>query len=95
MTQQYWHIEGYDGTTKIFDRKVKTGYFSGDQMEALLKALAAKAELTFDEIVGAYAARNAHIANELLDVHRSFGPGPSYTCGSERWFSAQVVDDDA
>lgn len=95
MTQRYWHIEGYEGTTKIFDRRVKVGYFSEDRIKALLMALAAKAELTFDEILGSYAARNARIANDLLEVHRSFGPKPSYTCGSDRWFSAQVVEDDA
>src|SRR5205807_5901444 len=70
MSNFYWHIEGYDSQDKIYDRKVKLGYFSHKQIQALLKALAAKAGLNFDEIVGAYTKKGTKIANDLLSIHK-------------------------
>ena len=46
------------------ERKVPIGSITERQLEALLKALAAKAGLENDEIVGAYARRRTKIANE-------------------------------
>ena len=90
MTTRYWHILGYDGLEKIYDRKVKVGYFSETRIRELLMALAARAGLNYDEIVGAYAARNAKIANVLLDVRKE-GPYPDYTCGDNPYFVARVI----
>ncbi len=78
-------------TTLIFETKVKRTIFSEYQIEALLKALVAKAGLTYPEIVGAYANRNAKIANVHLDVHQD-STQATYMCGSNPHFVASVVD---
>lgn len=92
MTQRYWEIVGYDGTEKIFKRKIKFGCYTEKQMKQLLMALAAKTGLDVEEIVGAYAKRGTKVSNELLDVQRD----PMYatlTCGVNPHFVARVVKD--
>ena len=61
MKQRYWHIEGHDSFEKIYDKKVKLGCFSENQIKDLLKALTAKAAFSFNEIAGAYAKKNTRI----------------------------------
>ena len=90
MGQRFWHIEGFDGLTKIYDRKVKVGCFSDKQIKSLLKALTAKAGLSYDEIVGAYANKKTNIANEHLLIKKD-GPYQVYTCGSSPHFIARVI----
>lgn len=90
MEQRFWLIEGYEDLTKIYDRKVKLGCFSDKQIKTLLKALTAKAGLSYDEIVGAYAKKKTNIANELLFVKKDV-LHPVYTCGDGPYFIAQVV----
>jgi len=88
MKQNYWHIEGYDGLTKIYDRKIKSGYYGENQAQILVQVLAAKAGLSFDEIVGAYARRRSKISNDLLRVRRH-GHGPVFMCGENPHFIAR------
>lgn len=86
--QTYWHIEGYDGLTKIYDRKIKSGYYGEDQVQLLVQVLAAKAGLTFDEIVGAFAKRRSKLSNDLLCVRRG-GHGAVFMCGDNPHFIAR------
>ena len=59
----------------------------------VLRALAAK-ELSFTEIVGAYAKRGTKNANDLLEVQKGFDD-PTYTCGcGVTFFTASIVDED-
>ncbi|HCW89257.1 MAG TPA: hypothetical protein DHU56_04260 [Marinobacter sp.] len=90
MTQQYWEIIGYQGTEKIFERKVKLGCYTENQMMHLLRALAAKAGLEADEIVGAYAKRKTKGANDLLEVRRD-SKNATLMCGVNPYFVARVV----
>ena len=92
MNKTFWLIRGHDGFKTIFERKVKLGQFTVDQIQNLLQALAAKAGLDFDEIVGAYAKRKTKIANGLLFVHKD-PRHPTYMCGSVPVFTASVVDE--
>jgi hypothetical protein len=94
MSNLYWHIEGYDSSDKIYDKKVKVGCFSHKQIQAVLKTLAAQAGLNFDEIVGAYAKKGTTIANDLLCIHRE-GPHQIYFCGTNPYFIARVIHEDA
>lgn len=89
----HWLIRGYDSTTMIYERKLDAGQITEDQVKSLLKALTAKAGLTFDEIVGAYAKRRTKIANDLLLVQRD-GPHPRFTCGSNPHFIGVIADTD-
>jgi hypothetical protein len=86
----YWLIEGHDSFKIIFQMKVGIGQFTSAQLDGLLKALAAKAGLTYSEIVGAYATRRTKIANDLLAVHVDY---PMVMCGSNPCFTATVVDE--
>jgi len=92
MSKWYWHIEGYEGTRRIFECQVSYSHFSGSQIDAVLMALAAKGGLTYDEIINAYASAKAPTKNGLLHVHRSFGPRPTYTCGDDPSFSATPIE---
>ena len=89
IKQKYWHIKGYDSQTKIYDQKVKIGCFSESQIKNLLKALAAKSGLDFDEIVGAYAKKGTKISNDLLLIQKD-GHYPIYSCGGNPVFIARV-----
>ena len=88
VIQSYWHIEGYDGLSKIYDRKISSGYYGEDQVQLLVQVLAAKAGLSFDEIVGAFARRRSRISNDLLCVRRD-GHGPVFMCGDNPHFIAR------
>jgi len=91
MGKRYWLIRGHDGSKTIFEKQVGLGQFSEEQIKHLLRALTAKAGLTFGEIVGAYARRRTTISNQLLAVHKDFNY-PTYMCGSDPLFTASVVD---
>ena len=93
MSELYWHIEGYDSFNKIYDRKVRLGYFSEKQVQVLLRVITAKAGLNLDEIVGAYAKKGTKIANSLLIVKKD-GPCPIYSCGDNPHFIVRVVKKD-
>jgi len=81
----YWLIQGFDSTAKIYERRVDAGQLTTSQARALVRTLTAKACLTFDEIVGAYAKRRTRIANVHLDVHWD-SPYPVFWCGNNPHF---------
>jgi hypothetical protein len=85
----YWLIKGHNSLEIFFEMKVGIGQFTSDQIHHLLKALAAKAGLTYSEIVGAYATRRTKIANDLLAVRVDY---PVVMCGTNPYFTATVVD---
>jgi len=85
--KRYWLIEGYDGLTKIYERKVEGSHLTENQVPPMLMTLAAKAGLTLDEIVGAYARRRSKTRNDLLRVQRD-GPRLRFTCGENPYFIA-------
>jgi hypothetical protein len=89
----YWLIRGYDGSKLFFERSVGLGQFTESQMGHLLMALAAKAGLSYNEIIGAYATRRTKIANSLLTVHKD-STRPTLWCGHSPHFVASVVDED-
>lgn len=93
MKTRYWHIEGYDSLRKIYDKKVKVGCYPGDHIEELLRALAARAGLSCNEIVGAHAKKGTKVANDLLVVTWSGSP-PTYRCGDNPYFLARVIVQD-
>lgn len=89
--KRYWRIQGYDSLKIIFETTVELGQFTDDQICHLLKALAAKAGLTFPEIVGAYAKRRTQISNVLLEIRKEITT-KTYSCGYNPFFVATVVD---
>lgn len=89
---RYLVIEGYDGTERIFRRRVFAGCYSERQLDDLLRALAAKAGLTFNEIMGAYARRGTRIANDLLSVQHDM-KHRTWSCGDNPHFTARVVEE--
>lgn len=92
MKQRYWHIVGFDGNQKIYERTVKLGYFSEKQLKVTLKSLTAKAGLSYDEIVNSYAKKGTKISNSHLLVTKG-DKNQSYSCGCNPHFIARVVFD--
>lgn len=92
MSKRYWRIRGHDGLKVTFEKHVPVGYFSDTQIQLLLRALTAKASLSLEEILGAYARRNSKASNDLLAISKE-GPYPHYSCGTNPYFTAIVVDD--
>jgi hypothetical protein len=84
-TGSHWLIQGFSGTSKIYERRIDIGQLTIDQAKALIRPLTAKASLTFDEIVGAYATRKTRIANDHLQVDKE-GPHPVFWCGDNPHF---------
>jgi hypothetical protein len=83
-------MKGYDSLNKISERKEQVGYFSEYDIQALLQALASKAGLDLDEIVGAYAKKETKIANSLLAVYKN-GLHSVYFCGTNPHCIARVI----
>ena len=92
MKPKYWEITGYRSLKKIYEKRVKYGCFSDAQIERVLMALAAKAGLNYDEIIGAYAKKGTKISNELLHVQPDWNHG-SITCGINPYFTARVINE--
>jgi hypothetical protein len=91
MSKRYWLIRGH-GCEEPFVYKASLGEFSERQIREVLRALVAK-ELSFAEIVGAYAKRGTKGANGLLEVQKSFAD-PTYACGcGVTFFTASIVDE--
>lgn len=88
--QKYWVITGWDSTTKIYEKTVKLGCFSENQMKNLLRTLTAKHGLTDNEIVSSYARKNTKIASPLLLEVQVYGKPYCLSCGTNPYFTAQV-----
>jgi hypothetical protein len=91
-TKKYWRIVGYDTTTQIFEKLVPLGTLSEKQMADALRALAARAGLTFDEILDCHARKNAKGYRTLLEVQIESHPKFSMSCGLNPYFIASVVE---
>lgn len=91
MNKRYWLIRGYDSGKRIFEKRVKLGDFTENQIQHLLQMLAAKGGLNYEEIFGAHAKSGSSIRNNLLAVHKNFDP-PTWMCGSNPHFTASIVD---
>lgn len=85
----YWVIEGFDSEKEIYSESIKATLISPSRMESLLKALTARAGLTFDEIVGAYVIKSAKRHNAYLEVHRDVKHS-TLVCGSAPSFAARL-----
>lgn len=72
---------------RIFRIRVPASSFSDSQICALLRALVAKAGLTYEETVGAFATRKRRCSNDLLAVHRD-GANSRFRCGENPHFVA-------
>ena len=85
--RRYWVIEGFESGKRIYQCEIPAG--SIPNIKELMRCLAAKAGLTFDEIVGAHGKRRTHIHNSLLEVTRD-GPLLRYSCGENPYFTARM-----
>jgi hypothetical protein len=64
-----WLVRGFEGTTLIFEHKLKRGHYRGQAIERLLAALVSR-DLQVYELLGACANRGSPTRNELLVVRR-------------------------
>ena len=93
-SRSYWQVEGFDSTRRIFQRRLDASHLGENQVGPMLKALAAKAGLDFDEIVSASVSRRAPFRTELLEVTREF-PNLWFSCGANPFFTAVFVRQDS
>jgi hypothetical protein len=93
MGNRYWRIRGYKKFDTIFDETIPIGCLTEEQLKEMLKCLAAKGGLSYNEIIGAYVKRKTKLAHELLHIQKN-GPYPEYSCGSDPSFIAVVVGED-
>ena len=92
-TKKYWRVVGYDSTTKIFEKDLPLGAFSEKHMAEALRTLAARAGLTFEEILDSCANKNAKQHRDLLEVQTEARKERfSLSCGSNPYFIASVVE---
>ena len=90
----YWKIKGWKSTAKIFESRVKYGYFGGNQIKELLRALAAKRGLSDQEIVSSYMRSNTKVATPLLLDMRIATKPYAITCGINPYFTARVIEEE-
>ena len=91
-TRKYWRVIGYDSTRRIFEEDIPLGTFTERQMAEALRALAARAGLTYSEILDCYAKRSSKRYNALLEVQVDARREYSMSCGSNPYFIASVVE---
>jgi hypothetical protein len=92
MAKRFWRIRGYKRFDPILDVTIPAGSMTEAKVQELLKCLAAKENLSYEEIIGGYVKRNTKRAHELLHVQKN-GPYPEYDCGHSPSFVAIVVDE--
>ena len=92
MRKRFWRIRGECGFETIFDQTLPLGRITDDQLKALLRCLAAKANLTNGEIVDAYVKRKTKQEHKFMPV-QSNGTTPGYYCGFDTVFTAIIVDE--
>jgi hypothetical protein len=91
MMNQSWLIRGYDGTTLIYEKIVPLASLTEKRVQSLLQTLTAKAGLTNDEIVAAYARRGSKLHDSHLDVRKDCAQC-MLSCGSNPYFVAVTID---
>jgi hypothetical protein len=84
-----WIIQGWDGSKKIYEAEVNVNKLGPNQIKSLLRALTAKAGLTFDEILGAHLKRRTVGSTEHLHVNDD-PEHHTLMCGSNPHFVARV-----
>ena len=88
--RRYWKIQGWDGTTLLFERKVLAGQVTDRSMKMLLRALVAKISLTEDEIINSYAKKNTKIYHNHLEVKHLGVESCKLICGDNPYVIATV-----
>ena len=90
--RRFWRIRGHEKLDTVFDMTVPTGCLTHEQLKDLLRCLSAKANASFEDIVGAYVKRKTKLAHEFLEPQSSF-PETGYWCAGDVQFVAILVDE--
>jgi len=90
--KRYWRIRGHKKFETFLDITIPVRCLTEGRLRELLKCLLAKANMEYEEIVGAYVKRGTRVAHDFLEVHKN-GPYPEYHCGIDAIFVAIVVDE--
>jgi len=83
----HWLIQGFDGLSSLGEWRIDPRHISADNVQILLRVLAGRAGLSFDEIVSAHLNGRAQGSNGLLDVKQD-GPRLQFRCGENPHFVA-------
>lgn len=94
MVGGHWRINGYEGLTVVFQRKIPTGQFSDKEVVTLLQRLAAR-HLTDNEIVLSSLRRNSsdYVCHLEIQKNTDRRRRPVLrTVGSDYHYIATIVD---
>ena len=86
--KKIWVIQGFDGTTKLFEHTIDVGQISAPKLQELLKTLTAKISLTEREIIRDYAKRGTRAHTSFLEVTHLQGGKFGYSCGTNPYVIA-------
>jgi hypothetical protein len=90
--KRFWRITGYKKFDTFFEVTIPIGCITDAQLVGLLKCLSAKANASFEDIVGAYVKRGTRLAHDYLEPRSSF-PQFGYWCTGDVQFVAGIVDE--
>jgi hypothetical protein len=90
--KRFWRIKGYKKFDTFFEVTIPIGCITDAQLVGLLKCLSAKANASFEDIVGAYVKRGTRLAHDYLEPRSSF-PQFGYWCTGDVQFVAGIVDE--
>ena len=88
--KKYWRIQGWDGSSLLFERKVLFGQITECSMKNLLRTMVAKLSLDEDEIISSYAKKRTKIYFNHLEVNRNRGGPYGFTCGNNPYVTAVI-----
>ncbi len=84
MKNKNWIIEGWDGTSKIFEGKTPSS-ISNENLKQMLRILTARyAELSGEEIIGCFDINKKYKLIEVIKEPRK----DKYSCGESPYFTA-------
>jgi hypothetical protein len=86
--KQSWLIQGYDGLTPIFRRKLSSA-LSVKEVSALLQRLAAR-DLSVSEVINASLRRSMRSHNAALQVRREHRNRTTLACGENPHYVASL-----
>lgn len=89
--EPHWKIQGWDGTTKLFEHRINVGQITDKRMNDLIKVVAAKISLSEHEIISGYAKKGTKAYSNYLEVQKLEGEKYMLSCGTSPYVTAVVV----
>ena len=93
--KRVWKIQGWDGTTQLFEHEIYVGQIGALKLQDLIKVLTCKISLTEKEIISNYANKGTKAYSNHLVVEHMEGNKFMYSCGTNPYVIAVAEDENA